>query len=135
MNTDEFESDVLPGQHNQTDTWNSAAEGIRWQALPQRDHQDLSFLREHPETCQCETNPKPLEWINKNSFHLENLQDITNVSVKQGQENNPSFPNLFGIGILSRRLEIKKHTHEDLPLPVGPKIAFKPGLMIPLREK
>lgn len=26
-------------------------------------------------------------------------------------------------------------THEDLPLPVGPKIAFKPGLMIPLKKE
>lgn len=28
----------------------------------------------------------------------------------------------------------KRSTHEDLPLPVGPRIAFKPGFIMPLEE-
>lgn len=28
----------------------------------------------------------------------------------------------------------QQNTHEDFPLPVGPRMAFRPGLMMPLQD-
>ena len=99
-----------PGLHSQRGTWSSEAVALcRW-GLLLRDLKDPFWQPKYPRT-----------------FRRQQQEQQLNISTT----NTGDYYIFVTIFLLWYQFI---DTHEDFPLPVGPRIALRPGLIIPLRD-